>query len=449
MAAPFEPDPTERVMVPLDLLAEEYARRFREGEEPTIEEFERRYPDHSGEIRRMLETIEFLERGKMTVIAPGSKSPPGGLKESAPFPQRFGDLRVVRELGRGGMGIVFEAVEERLGRKVAVKVLPRHALSDEAARQRFFREARAIAKLQHPNIVPIYSLGEQDDVPFFVMRLIDGQGLDRLASELPERPLERARRVAELGRQAALALAYAHSQDILHRDIKPANILLDSSGTVWLADFGLAKLSDDLTVTGTGELPGTLRYIAPECLNSEADERSDIYSLGLTLYELAVGRPAFTESNRVRLLVQIESHKVVPPKKLVPELPRDLESIILKATAREPSARYATAEDFADDLERFLDGRPVSRRATVAENLVRWSRRNPLVAALSATSLILAVVAFIFIRLFVLAPPPPPDPLGLGPRGRPPGGPGRGFPPPEFDPEFPPPPFPGPPPPRK
>lgn len=432
MAASFEQDPTEHD--PLDSMADEYARRFRQGEEPAIEEFETRYPDQSGEIRRLLETIAFLERGKRSVGYTGSQSTSGGAKPGAePVPQTFGDLLVVRELGRGGMGIVYEAVQQPLGRKVAVKVLPRHALSDDTNRQRFFREARAIARLQHPNIVPIHSLGEQDGLPYFVMRLIDGHGLDRLPSTLPEAPVARARRVAELGRQAAQALAYAHSQSVLHRDIKPANLLLDSSGTLWLADFGLAKLSDDLSLTSTGELPGTLRYVAPECLNSEADERSDIYSLGLTLYELLVGRPAFPDTDRVRLLSQINSHQVVPPRKLAPALPRDIETIVLKAMERDPSARYATATDLADDLARFLDGRPVARRATHAEREVRWARRNPLVATLSATSIVLAVIAFIFIRFYILAPPPPPpDPLGLGP-----GGPGRPGPPPPRRPPFP------------
>src|SRR5262249_23703466 len=150
----------------------------------------------------------------------------------------------------------------------------------------FFREARVIARLQHTHIVPIHAIGEHEGLPYYVMRLIEGAGLDRRPDAWPDALDERARRVAELGRQAAEALAYAHSQNVLHRDIKPANLLLDSDGMLWLADFGLAKLSDDLTLTGSGELPGTLRYLAPECLHAEADERSDIYSLGITLFEL-------------------------------------------------------------------------------------------------------------------------------------------------------------------
>lgn len=420
------PDPDQTQLDPLDSLAEEYVRRIRQGEEPAIEEFETRYPQQSGEIRRLLQTVEFLERGKRTMTRLGSNSGSGETEAAADPPQeRLGENRVVRELGRGGMGIVYEAVQEPLGRRVAVKVLPRHALSNASNRKRFFREAQVIARLQHPHIVPIHSIGEQDGLPYFVMRLIDGSGLDRLPAVPAEAPADHARWVAGLGRQAASALAYAHEHGILHRDIKPANLLLDSTGTLWLADFGLAKLSDDLSLTSTGELPGTLRYVAPECLNSAADARSDIYSLGLTLYELLVGRPAFPDTDRIRLLIQIESHHVPAPRLLVPELPRDIETIVLKAMARDPSARYASASELEEDLECFLEGRPIkARRASRAERLIRWTRRNPLVAALTGTSVIFAIVAFIFIVFFVIAPPPYPPP------GGPPDGPDFSPPPP-------------------
>src|SRR5262249_32832233 len=206
----------------------------------------------------------------------------------------------------------------------------------------------------------------------------------------PEGVKERSRWVASLGVQAAGALAHAHEQGILHRDVKPANLLIEPSGHVWLTDFGLAKLADDLSLTATGDLPGTLRYLAPECLKAEADERSDIYSLGLTLYELLVGRPAFLEMDRVRLLHQIESQGIPAPRKLDRDIPRDLETIVLKATAREPSGRYASAQELSDDLGRFLDGRPIrARRVSAAETLLQWARRNPLVAVLAGSSVVL------------------------------------------------------------
>ena len=304
-------------------------------------------PSRAEEIRRLLATVAFLERGKGKAISPGSGS--GEIAAAAALAvTRLGENRVVREIGRGGMGIVYEAIQEPLGRRVAVKILPRHSLADERSRERFLREAKAVARLTHPHIVPIHALGEQDGMPYYVMPSRstapgstacwpDPKGA---FSPAPADPTgRRARWVAGLGRQAAEALAHAHEQGILHRDIKPANLLLDSAGTLWLADFGLAKLADDLALTGTGELPGTLRYLAPECLGHPPDARSDIYSLGLTLYELLVGRPAFGEMDRVRLLHQIQWQPVVPPSELMPDLPRDLETIILKASAQDPVDR--------------------------------------------------------------------------------------------------------------
>ena len=292
------------------------------------------------------------------------------------------------------MGVVYEAVQEPLGRRVAVKVLPGRASSDGRGRERFLREAKAIARLRHPHIVPIHALGEQDGTPYYVMPLIDGLGLDRVLADpeadVPADPPARARWVAELepaGRPGRCS-PLAHQEGILHRDIKPANLLLDSAGTLWLADFGLAKLADDQALTGTGELPGTLRYLAPECLTAEPDARSDVYSLGLTLYELLLGRPAFGETDRVRLLHQIQWQPVDPPRESVPEVPRDLETIILKASAQDPSSRYDSAAALGDDLARFLDGRPIlARRASAFERLGalagRGTRSSPRQLAMS------------------------------------------------------------------
>jgi serine/threonine protein kinase len=272
--------------------------------------------------------------------------------------------------------------------------------------------------------VPIHEIGEQDGVPYFVMPLIHGIGLDRLLEDpggrIPTEPAERACWVASLGARAALALAYSHSQDVLRRDIKPSNLLLDDDGAVWLVDFGLAKLADELSLTSTGDLPGTLRYLAPECLHAAGDARSDIYSLGLTLYELLVGRPAFPAMDRARLLHQIQAGPVAGPRRLAPGLPRDIETVVLQAMAFDPSARYSSAADLAADLGRFLEGRPIrARRASPVEHLVRWCRRNPAVAGLAATSLVLGLVAAIFVGLFLMAPPHhrgrPPEPAEFPP----------------------------------
>ncbi|HEY2159600.1 MAG TPA: serine/threonine-protein kinase [Isosphaeraceae bacterium] len=404
---------------PLDALAEQFAERYRRGEQPSVEEYAGRYPEMAEELRRLLPTVAFLEAGRRKAAGPGSGS--GEIAEAAALPfERLGENRLVREIGRGGMGVVYEAIQEPLGRRVAVKVLPGRASADGRGRERFLREAKAIARLRHPHIVPIHALGEQDGTPYYVMPLVDGAGLDRVLADrdanVPADPAGRARWVAELGVQAAGALAHAHDEGILHRDIKPANLLLDSDGTLWLADFGLAKLADDLALTATGELPGTLRYLAPECLTAEPDARSDVYSLGLTLYELLVGRPAFGETDRIRLLHQIQWQPVEPLRDSSLDVPRDLETIILKASAQDPATRYPSAAALADDLARFLDGRPIlARRASSWERLGRWRRRNPVVSGLAALSVVLGLFGGYFFILFLLAPrgpgaPPPPGP---------------------------------------
>jgi hypothetical protein len=430
---------------PLDLLAEEYADRCRRGESPSISEYAKRHPELAQELRRLLPAVGFLEQAKAiqspSATAAFLASAGSSGQESAPPLTSLGDSRIVRELGRGGMGIVYEAVQEPLGRRVAIKVLPRLALNDPRSRRRFLREAQVVAGFQHPHIVPVHTIGEQDGMLYFVMALIDGVGLDRLLADPSALSFrdgrERGRWVAGLGVQAAQALGYAHEHGVLHRDLKPANLLLDRSGTLWLADFGLAKLADDLSLTGTGELPGTLRYLPPECLHDAADTRSDLYSLGLTLYELAVGQPAFPESNRVRLIRQIEEHRVAAPRQHIPDLPRDLETILLKAIAREPSARYPSADDLADDLRRFLDGRPIrARRAHPIERLYRGCRRNPIVTVLAVTTLALALITgLLAYRSWnnppVAQPPAPPEqPLPPPPSPNPP------------DPDLPPPPRP-------
>ena len=191
--------------------------------------------------------------------------------------------------------------------------------------------------------------------------------------------------VARIGHQVADALAYAHGQGIVHRDIKPSNLLLDTKGTVWVADFGLAKAEDQQDLTHTGDILGTLRYMPPEAFGGKADSRGDIYSLGLTLYEMLAFRPAFDERDRGQLVKQVTTEEPPRLKKLNPEVPRDLETIVQKAIERDPAHRYASASELADDLRRFVDDEPIqARRASIAERLARWGRRNPAVASLAA-----------------------------------------------------------------
>jgi eukaryotic-like serine/threonine-protein kinase len=308
--------------------------------------------------------------------------------------ETWGEFRIVREIGRGGMGVVYEAYQESLNRHVAVKLL-----REPADLARFRREARAAGRLHHTNIVPVHGVGEHAGRHYYVMQYIVGRGLDRVprghraVAQGGAGPAVDRREVARIALQAAEALAYAHDQGIVHRDIKPSNILLDERGTVWITDFGLAyDSSDTQTLTHTGDVIGTLRYMAPERFAGRGDAAADIYGLGITIYELAVGRPAFPEADRAVLIHRVMHEDPPRPRQVDPGVPRDLETIVLKAMAREPLHRYACAAEMADDLRRFLDDRPIrARRVGPWERATRWCRRQPAVAALSA-AVVLALV---------------------------------------------------------
>ncbi|HEY2155690.1 MAG TPA: serine/threonine-protein kinase, partial [Isosphaeraceae bacterium] len=384
-------DPTDQIVGPdqdpLDALAEEFAERCRRGEAPSMAEYLARHPDDIDRVRRLLGAVAMMEQLRR------------GSQRARAMPDRLGEFRILRELGRGGMGVVYEAVQESLDRHVAVKVI-HHVHLDPKRLKRFQREAQAVAQLHHTNIVPIFGVGEHDGLPYYVMQIIHGHGLDALCDrwrrEGSRKEAERWRFAAKVGVQAAEALHHAHDQGVLHRDVKPANLLVDEHEAVWITDFGLAKLNGREDLTGTGDVIGTLRYLAPEALHGETDARSDVYSLGLTLYELLTLEPPFGELSPSELLRQVSEGRPTTPRRLEPTIPADLETIILKATAREPEHRYADAGAMADDLRCFLEDRPIrARRATPFERAWRWSRRNRTLAALMATaasSLVLAAV---------------------------------------------------------
>jgi eukaryotic-like serine/threonine-protein kinase len=484
-------DDSERFVL-LDHLADEFAERYRRGERPSLQEYIDRYPDLADDIRELFPAmveIEQAEGDRRQTDEPPAKTPPL---------EQLGDFRILREVGHGGMGIVYEAEQLSLGRHVALKVLPQKMLVDAKAKRRFEREAKAAAKLHHTNIVPVFGVGEHDGLPFYVMQFIAGLGLDEVLHELQrlqpggpgavspgrlgkltgdERRVSRrdvsaaevarslltgqfkpaadeqadvaegtidqvsapaadnatpadtpnagrrsdsfslsssvvlpgdrsARRpggkppsywqsVAHLGVQVADALEYAHRQGVQHRDIKPSNLLLDTHGTVWVTDFGLAKADDQQNLTHTGDVLGTLRYMPPEAFEGKTDARSDVYSLGLTLYELLALRPAFGERDRPKLIKQVTTAEVPRLDALNPAIPCDLVTIVQKATDREPGRRYATAGDLAADLQRFLDDEPIqARRVSALEQLARWGRHHPGVAALlGVLALLLVVVA--------------------------------------------------------
>jgi len=405
---------------PVSQLADEFARRYQNGERPDIAEYLSRYPDLAEEINDIFPPIALLEELK------GRNLDDTDLTDEACVaterPEQIGDFRIVREVGRGGMGVVYEAEQQSLGRRVALKVLPSDILLSEKQVQRFQREAQAAAKLHHTNIVPVFGVGRHDGFHYYVMQFIDGLSLDKVIQSLPlasdgseqdrdqtgagiSSPNDEARSVvqrvradhwrsvARIGHQVAQAIQYAHEQGTLHRDIKPANLIIDDTGTVWVTDFGLAKREQQDDLTRTGDIVGTIRYMAPEQLHGEHGARSDIHSLGLTLYELVALRPARNEETRTALIRQVLEDTPPRPRRVNPEVPVDLETIILKATAREPHRRYQTAAELAADLANFVEGRPIrARKTTGIERCWLWARRNPALASTGLLAALLLVV---------------------------------------------------------
>jgi serine/threonine protein kinase len=455
----------------LERLAEEFVRRYRSGERPSLTEYVAAYPEHAAEIRELFPALVVMEElapsndNMAGAVVAGPAARPAGLTE------QVGDFRLLHEIGRGGMGVVYEAEQLSLDRHVALKLFHLQAGKDDTALERFRREAKAAAQLHHTNIVPVFEVGQDGDACYYAMQLIHGQGLDEVIRELrrlhqggpaepgreplpagpvaqslltgrfqvpqlaspapspaaaqqsavnleaaapragsidsttrladeptssarlpgrPDRPSSGAdsrryyQSVARIGVQAAEALHHAHQRGIVHRDVKPSNLLLDTVGVVWVTDFGLAK-TEEGGLTDTGDLVGTIRYMAPERFRGQCDARADVYSLGLTLYELLVLRPAFDDPDRLRLVERIGQQDPPRPRALEPRVPRDLETIVLKATEKEPARRYSSAQELADDLRRFLEDRPVrARRTSAVEQGWRWCRRNPLVAGLLA-----------------------------------------------------------------
>ena len=455
-----------------DQLAEEFAERYRRGERPSLQGYIDRCPEMGDAIRELFPALVEVEHAEEVLEGSAGRTalPP------TQFLRQIGDYRVIREVGRGGMGLVYEAEQISLGRRVALKVMPRGITRDDKGQERFRREARAAARLHHTNIVPVFQVGQDGDVVFYAMQFIQGQGLDVVINELahqrqcsgrasaapvaaeaeekrygpqgttqqqqggavsrclPSMPVRahtqalaaslRVRQVsrmaqslltgsfatemldrdqtcssknaavtdpgagqatgalarssdgsssslssalgsasavlpggtqvsavdssgrrlpffqsvARIGRQAAHGLAYAHARGVIHRDIKPSNLLLDTTGVVWIADFGLAKADDD-GLTATGDILGTIRYMAPERFRGEGDARADIYALGLTLYELLTLHPAFQSSDRLQIIERIKTEDPVRPRILDSRIPRDLETIVLKAIDKDPRRR--------------------------------------------------------------------------------------------------------------
>ncbi len=333
------------------------------------------------------------EQPTLAVISQDPSSPSSA--SSPTYVRYFGDYEILREIARGGMGVVFQARQVSLNRVVALKMILAGQLANDSDVKRFYTEAEAAANLDHPGIVPIFEVGEYEGQHYFSMSFVEGQSL---AQKLADGPLA-PREAAELIRRVSEAIEYAHQQGVIHRDLKPANVLLDKKGNPRVTDFGLAKqLASDSGLTGSGQIMGTPSYMPPEQTGGKrgaVGPAADVYALGATLYALLTGRPPFQAATPMDTVIQVISDEPVPPRRLNASLPIDLETICLKCLQKEPGKRYDSAATLGEDLRRFLAGEPIlARPVGVMERAWRWCRRKPVLAAsLGTAAALLAVVA--------------------------------------------------------
>lgn len=407
-------------------VAEDFLQELEQGKDPQVEDYARRYPNAADVLRQVLPVLSIVG-ATSDVWSKADGTDDSGLHAG----RTLGDFKIIREIGRGGMGVVYEAQELSLGRRVALKLLPFIAILDSHQLKRFKMEAQIAACLHHANIVPVYSVGCERGVYYYAMQFIEGHSLASVIQELhqysnvrkhgddrQEIPLARGlsgsarslltvgstqssefvRSVIHVGIQAAEALQYAHDMGVVHRDIKPSNLLLDVHGHLWITDFGLAhyRTNTATALTMPGDILGTIRYMSPEQVignTSIIDHRTDIYALGATLFELLSLEPVFAHQERHRLIQSIEMDEPRPLHLLNPAVPKDLETIVLKAMAKDPVNRYASSKALADDLRRFLENRTIqARRPSMGERLTKWTRRHRTLVNAAAVVLVVAVV---------------------------------------------------------
>lgn len=374
----------------LEQVLDQYLDELASGGSPDQEVYLRANPDLSDALRGVFKTLDFVEATSRSLNA-------SQLEQG----QQLGEFRIIREVGRGGMGVVYEAIQAPLNRRVALKVLPGGALLSESAAERFAREAATAGKLHHSNIVPVYAVGEEQGIHYYAMQFIEGQSLSEHLRMMRSGKIKPGRdyfsRVAQWGQQTADALAHAHAQGTIHRDIKPSNLLLDPRDTVWVTDFGLAREDALTTITVSGDLLGTARYMSPEQARggkTHLDGRTDIYSLGATLYELLAMKPAFDGDSRDAVLNRIAFEDPKPLRRISPSIPRNLETIVGKCMEKLSERRYANAADLAEDCRRFRMGEPIrARRTPLIVKAARYVKRYRVHAAgivLAAALLVLA-----------------------------------------------------------
>ncbi|MDX1964513.1 MAG: serine/threonine-protein kinase [Pirellulales bacterium] len=370
-APPINPDQRDELLAEL---LDQMTQRAKLGESPQIEQLTQRYPDLARDLRELWAAVMIADAvgGSTQMFAAEQRSQglPGQPRQftdsgffSQPLPCKIGDFELLCELGRGGMGVVYQARQISLDRMVALKMVLRGSNATAADLARFRAEAEAVAKLDHPHIVPVYEVGELQGQPYFSMKFVAGTTLARQLNDGPLPPREAAEILAPICR----AIHFAHQQGLLHRDLKPSNILLDLEGRSHVTDFGLAKrITDDAALTHTGAILGTPSYMAPEQAagnRGEIGPASDVYSLGTILYAMLTGRPPFQAATPLDTILLVLEQEPLPPRLLNAKADRDLELIALKALQKPPELRYPTALALAQDLEAYLAGETISARS--------------------------------------------------------------------------------------
>lgn len=391
----------------LDRILAEYVESVESGSPQNPDDWAARYPEFAAELRDFIavrrqfdaavqnaaEELSPSAFDSPTLLGQGNAREGSGESAAPPRVRYFGDYELLEEIARGGMGVVYKARQVNLKRIVALKLILSGQLAGEEDVRRFHAEAEAAAKLDHPNIVPIFEIGQHQGQHYFSMAYVEGESLARklVAGPLPPRA------AAQLMKKVADAITFAHIEGVVHRDLKPANVLLDKDGEPRVTDFGLAKRISTQSLAGntqdsaanltaTGQILGTPSYMPPEQASGKTDDvgpLADVYSLGALLYCLLTGRPPFQAASPIDTLLQVRHQEPVPVRQLDSKVPRDLETICLKCLEKDPGRRYAGARQFADDLERYLANEPIqARRAGAAERLGKWVRRHPAWAAL-------------------------------------------------------------------